>query len=138
MTVGHYLEEFHGLPVFPFQDTASDTRGDLPDAAAVAWRLSSPTYCEDDDEQWGAQFERFLKTVDVGRVRALVVGGWDEAYENSSADIVTALIAANDRLTSLEAVFLGDMTGEDCEISWISQRQFSEVRSLQIRYATAA
>lgn len=131
MTVGHYLEEFHGLPVFPFQDTESDTRVELPDAAAVAWRISSPTYCEDDDEQWGPQFERFLKTVDVGRVRALVVGGWDEAYENSSADIVTALIAANNRLTSLEAVFLGDMTGEDCEISWIVQ---SDVTPLLAAY----
>ncbi|MFF9065720.1 STM4015 family protein [Streptomyces sp. NPDC014891] len=131
MTVGHYLEEFHGLPVFPFPDTDADGRVALPDAAAVAWRLSSPTYCESDDEQWGARFERFLKTVDTGRVRALVVGGWDEAYENSSADIVTALIAANDRLTSLEAVFLGDMTGEDCEISWIIQ---SDVTPLLAAY----
>ncbi|MEU7700566.1 STM4015 family protein [Streptomyces sp. NPDC015492] len=131
MTVGQYLEEFHGLPVFAFPDADTDGRVPLPDAAAVAWRISSPTYCESDDEQWGARFERFLKTVDTGRVRALVVGGWDEAYENSSADIVTALIAANDRLTSLEAVFLGDMTGEDCEISWIIQ---SDVTPLLAAY----
>ncbi|WP_328941502.1 hypothetical protein OG259_07465 [Streptomyces sp. NBC_00250] len=136
MTVGHYIEEFHGLPVFHFPDT--DTEIELPDAAAVAWRLSSPTYCEDDDEQWGARFERFLKTVDVGRVRALVVGGWDEAYENSSADIVTALIAANNRFTTLEAVFLGDMTGEDCEISWIPQPVIRGANDLQDFYSIAA
>ncbi|MFH9726582.1 STM4015 family protein [Streptomyces sp. NPDC017254] len=129
MTVGHYLKEFHGLPVFPFPD--ADTRVELPDAAAVAWRLSSPTYCDGDDEQWEARFERFLKSVDAGRVRALVVGGWDEAYENSSAGIVTALMGANNRLTALEAVFLGDMTGEDCEISWIVQ---SDVTPLLAAY----
>ncbi|WP_406333829.1 STM4015 family protein [Streptomyces zaomyceticus] len=129
MTVGHYLKEFHGLPVFHFPDT--DTPAELPDAAAVAWRISAPTYCDSDDEQWEVLFERFLKSVDAGRVRALVVGGWDEAYETSSAGIVTALMAANNRLTALEAVFLGDMTGEDCEISWIVQ---SDVTPLLAAY----
>ncbi|MER5965774.1 STM4015 family protein [Streptomyces sp. NPDC002057] len=119
MTVDHHLQEFHGLPVFDFP--AEDARVELPDAAAVAWRISSPTYCDPEDEQWGPLFERFLKTVDTGRVRAVVVGGWNEAYETSSAGIVTALMAANNRLTDLEAVFLGDMESEDCEISWIVQ-----------------
>ncbi|MFJ8660619.1 STM4015 family protein [Streptomyces sp. NPDC093795] len=129
MTVDHHTREFHDLPVFDFP--AEDARVELPDAAAVAWRISSPTYCEPEDEQWGPLFERFLKTVDTGRVRALVVGGWDEAYETSSAAIVAALIGANDRLTALEAVFLGDMTSEDCEISWIIQ---SDVTPLLAAY----
>ncbi|MEU2116290.1 STM4015 family protein [Streptomyces sp. NPDC016459] len=129
MTVHHHMREFHDLPVFDFP--AADAPVELPDAAAVAWRISSPTYCDPGDEQWGPLFERFLKTVDAGRVRALVVGGWDEAYENSSADIVTALIGAADRLTGLEAVFLGDMLSEDCEISWIVQ---SDVTPLLAAY----
>ncbi|MFD3570338.1 STM4015 family protein [Streptomyces sp. NPDC058667] len=129
MTVHHHMREFHDLPVFDFP--AADAPVELPDAAAVAWRISSPTYCDPGDEQWGPLFERFLKTVDTGRVRALVVGGWDEAYENSSADIVTALIGAADRLTALEAVFLGDMLSEDCEISWIVQ---SDVTPLLAAY----
>ncbi|MFE7599247.1 STM4015 family protein [Streptomyces sp. NPDC057494] len=129
MTVGTYLQEFHGLPVFDFP--GADAQVELPVTDAVAWRISAPTYSDPGDELWGPQFERFLKTVDPGRVRALVVGGWDEAYENSSADIVTALIGANNRLTGLEAVFLGDMTGEDCEISWIIQ---SDVTPLLAAY----
>ncbi|MEV6249749.1 STM4015 family protein [Streptomyces sp. NPDC051742] len=129
MTVGHHMREFHDLPVFEFP--AEDARVELPDAAAVAWRLSAPTYSEPEDELWEPLFERFLKTVDTGRVRAVVVGGWDEAYENSSADIVTALIGANNRLTGLEAVFLGDMDSEDCEISWIIQ---SDVTPLLAAY----
>ncbi|KOG28978.1 MULTISPECIES: STM4015 family protein [Streptomyces] len=129
MTVGHYLQEFHGLPVFDFP--AEDARVELPEADRVAWRISAPTYSDPGDELWGPQFERFLKTVDARRVRALVVGGWDEAYETSSADIVTALIGANNRLTGLAAVFIGDMTGEDCEISWIVQ---SDVTPLLAAY----
>ncbi|MEU1230248.1 STM4015 family protein [Streptomyces sp. NPDC005828] len=129
MTVGTHLQELHGLPVFDFPD--ADAQVELPATDSVAWRISAPTYSDPGDELWGQQFERFLKTVDTGRVRALVVGGWDEAYENSSADIVTALIGANNRLTALEAVFLGDMTGEDCEISWIIQ---SDVTPLLAAY----
>ncbi|MFJ6407735.1 STM4015 family protein [Streptomyces hydrogenans] len=129
MTIGAHLEEFHGLPVFDLPDPES--RAALPDAAAVAWRLSSPTYRDADEESWSAVFERFLKTVDTGRVRALVVGGWEDAYDTSSAPVVTALMGANDRLTALEAVFLGDMTFEDCEISWIVQ---SDVTPLLAAY----
>ncbi|GGY37129.1 STM4015 family protein [Streptomyces omiyaensis] len=129
MPIGVHLEEFHGLPVFDFPDAGS--RAGLPDAAAVAWRLSSPTYRDAEDEEWHALFARFLATVDTRRVRALVVGGWEDAYDTSSAAIVTALIGANDRLTALEAVFLGDMTFEDCEISWIVQ---SDVAPLLAAY----
>ncbi|MFE6228296.1 STM4015 family protein [Streptomyces sp. NPDC057854] len=129
MTIGAYLEEFHGLPVFDF---AGAEPGDaLPDAAAVAWRVSGPTYRDADDPEWDGLFGQFLKSVDTRRVRAIVVGGWEDAYETSSAGIVTALIAANDRLTGLEAVFLGDMTVEDCEISWIVQ---SDVTPLLAAY----
>ncbi|MEV5972343.1 STM4015 family protein [Streptomyces sp. NPDC051921] len=129
MTIGVHLQEFHGLPVFEFP--APGAAAELPDAAAVAWRLSAPTYADPEDEQWQPLFERFLATVDTARVRAVVVGGWDEPYETSSAGIVTALMGANDRLTGLEAVFLGDMTFEDCEISWIVQ---SDVTPLLAAY----
>ncbi|TXS32182.1 leucine-rich repeat domain-containing protein [Streptomyces sp. ms191] len=129
MTISGHLQELHGLPVFDFPERGSSVG--LPDAASVAWRVSAPTYCEADDEQWEQVFARFLADVDVRQVRALVVGGWDEAYETSSAEIVTALVGANNRLTGLEALFLGDMTFEDCEISWIQQ---SDVTPLLAAY----
>ncbi|MDT9689981.1 STM4015 family protein [Streptomyces sp. P9(2023)] len=121
MTISADMQEFHGLPVFEFPERDDDV-DDLPDPASVAWRISGATYCDPEDEQWEQVFARFLAAVDTNQVRALVVGGWDEAYDSSSAAIVTALVeAAGDRLASLEAVFLGDMTFEDCEISWIQQ-----------------
>ncbi|MFE1343487.1 STM4015 family protein [Streptomyces sp. NPDC058757] len=129
MTIGAHLEEFHGLPVFDLPD--AESRAGLPDAASVAWRLSSPTYRDADEEGWAAVFERFLRTVDTTRVRAIVVGSWEDAYDTSSAPVVTALMGANNRLTALEAVFLGDMTFEDCEISWIVQ---SDVTPLLAAY----
>ncbi|MFD7319805.1 STM4015 family protein [Streptomyces sp. NPDC059875] len=129
MTISGYLQELNGLPTFDFPDR--DSTVELPDAASVAWRVSAPTYSEPGDEQWEQLFARFLADVDTARVRALVVGGWDEAYETSSAEIVAALVAAKDRLPALEAVFLGDMGFEDCEISWIQQ---SDVTPLLAAY----
>ncbi|MGW5421157.1 STM4015 family protein [Streptomyces sp. NPDC003943] len=129
MTIRDYLREFHGLPVFQFP--VPGVPAELPDPDAVAWRLFAATYAEDDDELWQPLFERFLATVDTTRVRAIVVGGWDEAYDTSSAAIVEALAGAKDRLPALEAVFLGDMLSEDCEISWIMQ---SDVTPLLAAY----
>lgn len=132
MPLGDYLKVFHDLPVFEFP--APGAPAELPDPASVAWRLSAPTYAEpDEDEPWQTLFTRFLATVDTARVRAVVVGGWEEAYDEdcSSAAVVKALVAAKDRLSGLEAVFLGDMLSEDCEISWIAQ---SDVTPLLAAY----
>ncbi|MFI8962026.1 hypothetical protein ACIGO8_07915 [Streptomyces sp. NPDC053493] len=129
MTVSHYLQGLGGLPTFDFPERDADVT--LPDPAAVAWRLSAPTYCDAGDEQWEPRFERFLAAVDTTRVRALIVGGWDEAYETSSEGIVKALVDARDRLPALEAVFIGDMLSEDCEISWIAQTLLDHSSNLQ-------
>ncbi|MET7638572.1 STM4015 family protein [Streptomyces sp. NPDC005438] len=118
MTISDHLEQFHGLDVvtFPGPDESTDR---LPEADAVAWRLTADPY--DAEEQWQEAFARFLSTVDPSRVRALVVGSWPEAYEESSASVVEALVAARERLPALRGLFLGDITGEECEISWIVQ-----------------
>src|SRR5436305_4106160 len=36
-----------------------------------------------------------------------------------SAEVVEALVAGRDRLPNLRALFFGDITYEECEISWI-------------------
>ncbi|MFG2332913.1 STM4015 family protein [Streptomyces sp. NPDC048604] len=129
MTIGSHLEELRGLPVFEFPEPGSTVP--LPEPESVAWRISGPTYRDGDEEDWPEVFDRFLAAVDTRRVRSLVVGGWEDAYETDSAPIVARLIAANNRLTALESVFLGDMTFEDCEISWIQQ---SDVTPLLAAY----
>ncbi|MHC5908309.1 STM4015 family protein [Streptomyces sp. S6] len=117
MTVHQHLQTFHGLPVRPLPHP-KDNR-ERPDADSVAWRVSSEVY--DSGEEWTAVFARFLDTVDSTRVRAIVVGAWEEAYETDAAEVVGAITAARDRLPALRALFLGDMTSEECEISWIQQ-----------------
>ncbi|MFC8371066.1 STM4015 family protein [Streptomyces sp. NPDC057239] len=126
MTIGGHLEELYGLPAFTFPGPGETPR-ELPGPEAVAWRITADTY--DAEEQWTEAFARFCSAVDTTRVRALVVGAWEDAYERSSADIVEALVAARDRLPGLRALFLGDMHSEECEISWITQTDVTPLLS---------
>ncbi|MFE6998791.1 STM4015 family protein [Streptomyces griseus] len=112
-----HLHEFGGLPVVDFQHTSEG--GPRPAADTVAWRVSVDPY--DDDRPWEEEFADFLEQVDPAGVRALVIGQWGEAYEETSSVPIGLVMAAADRLSSLEAVFVGDLEAEQAEITWIQQ-----------------
>lgn len=137
MTVSEHMKEWHGLPVFDFPDPT--TEAELPAAGEVAWRIAVEPY-DSEPETWPAAFARFLAAVDTTRVRALIVGQWGEAYEDSVALVVDALVAAKDRLPALRALFVGDITYEQAEITWIEQGDvtpllaaFPELRAFGVR-----
>ncbi|CAL9362651.1 hypothetical protein SUDANB15_00687 [Streptomyces sp. enrichment culture] len=117
MTIGGHLEELYGLPAFTFPGTGETTG--LPEPDAVAWRIAAATY--DAGNAWTEVFARFCAAVDTTRVRALIVGVWEDAYDSAPSHVIEALVAARDRLPALRAVFLGDIVFEECEISWITQ-----------------
>ncbi|WP_030076451.1 STM4015 family protein [Streptomyces baarnensis] len=116
-----HLHEFGGLPAVDFQRTTDG--GSRPAADAAAWRLYVDPYGgdEDRDRPWAEEFADFLDSVDPAGVRALIIGQWGEAYEENSSVPIGLLIAAADRLTSLESVFIGDLEVEEAEITWIQQ-----------------
>ncbi|MFI6079945.1 STM4015 family protein [Streptomyces sp. NPDC051217] len=119
MTISSHLQELDGLPAFDFPTPEAEPKTTLPDAGSVAWRIAADVY--DSEEEWESAFARFLKAVDTTEVRALIIGAWSEAYESSPDGVIGALVAASGQLPSLGALFLGDMTYEECEISWINQ-----------------
>ncbi|MEV5263375.1 STM4015 family protein [Streptomyces anulatus] len=126
-----HLHEFGGLPVADFQHTTDE--GSWPAADTVAWRVSVDPY--DDDRPWEEEFADFLDKVDPSGVRALIIGQWGEAYEENSSVPIDLVIAAADRLTSLEAVFVGDLEAEQAEITWIQQ---SDVTALLTAFPALA
>lgn len=125
MSPVEHLQELHGLPAFDFPTPGA--RQELPEADAVAWRLAVDPYGDSSDEEFGDLWDRFLDSVDPAGVRAIVVGQWGEAYENDSSGIVRRLVDARDRLTGLQAVFIGDLEMEEAEISWIEQSDVTPV-----------
>ncbi|MFF6906803.1 STM4015 family protein [Streptomyces sp. NPDC012389] len=114
-----HLQAFGGLPAVDFQH--KDRPADRPAADDVAWRISVDPYGDDDDRSWEEEFAGFLDAVDPAGVKVLIIGQWGEAYEEDSSVPINLVIAAADRLTSLEAVFVGDLEAEQAEITWIEQ-----------------
>jgi hypothetical protein len=117
MTINSNLESFAGRQVVDF---APDNAA-VGDPAAVAWRLRLESY-GDDRRSFDELFDQFLETVAADRVEALVVGTWAaEMYDVTAEVVVRRLSADAARLPGLRSLFLGDITFEEFEISWIRQ-----------------
>lgn len=119
--IGDHLSDFDGLCVVDWPLTGRDAKRGLPGGPGdFAWRISAEEYLS--DETWPEVFESFAEAVDLGQVRALVVGVWNELLEEGvSAEAARTLAAAGDRLPALRALFFGDITYQEAEISWIRQ-----------------
>ncbi|QBJ96231.1 leucine-rich repeat domain-containing protein [Rhodococcus sp. ABRD24] len=110
--------EFQGLPVTEFPSDP-DPAASTPPQGPVAWRISVPTH--EAPVAWPEAFDTFRAAVDPSTVQAIVVGSWADPYDEGSGPVVEALVAAAGEFPALRSLFLGDMTAEDCEISWIVQ-----------------
>ena len=109
------LRTYYGLPVVDFH-----AKSPLPDLEKTAVRLRVDF--EAPDGAWLDLLESFVAARGSKLARAVVVGHWGEvgAGEGSSG-VVEALLEAVPDLPALEALFVGDMTYEECEVSWITQ-----------------
>ena len=66
----------------------------------------------------------FLEKTDKNALEALIIGMWGDPYESGADEVMAALIAHAPQLPNLRALFIGDMTYEECEISWIVQGSY--------------
>ena len=83
-----------------------------------------------DESEAGQTFEalfgRFVADPACVDVEALVIGDWGRSSEgNGSEKVVEALVSVRDRLAKLRALFLGELTVDEAEISWIQQSDVS-------------
>ncbi|MFJ6462918.1 STM4015 family protein [Streptomyces sp. NPDC091387] len=116
-------EVFHGLPVLtlPFLDGA-EVRA-LPAAESVAWRLD----CGQEQVTFPELWQHFLDTVDTAGVRALLIGPWWQDEYCGLAPVVEQFASAAGRFTDLRALFLADVVGEECEVSWLDMCDITPV-----------
>lgn len=123
MTISEQGESFAGYPIVSWEPDDPET-----DYSRRAIRISVSYDEADEGSTWTDKFADFLEQPNVDRLEVLVIGCWEEtATGESSARIVEALVDAKDTLANLRAIFFGDITYEESEISWIEQ---SDVSSL--------
>ena len=120
MGVRRHLEEYAGLPVFRF-DHETGPDDDLPPAAEAAWHVGT----DFDEEPFDDVFARFLRAVDTTAITALIIGHWGGEFDTHSSDPVALLVDAAGSLPNVRALFLGDVTWEQAEISWIEHSDIS-------------
>ncbi|MEV0746548.1 STM4015 family protein [Streptomyces sp. NPDC050273] len=116
---------FHGLPVFtlPPPGEGGPDPAALPRADSVAWRLD----CTWEGPAFPEIWQHFLDTVDPGGVHALLIGPWWPDDYTSFAPVAELIAKDAGRFPALRALFLADVTGEECEVSWL---EMSDVTGL--------
>lgn len=120
MTVSENLETFAGKPVEDYNQKTGLRR---PEEVAYRVRIAYDEY--EDGSEICAALNRVLDEPNSSRLEALVIGAWDYESSTNSAAIVELLSGAAERLPGLRALFLGDITYEEQEISWIQQSDVS-------------
>lgn len=125
MTDIEHPETFHGLPVFTLPPPGDEGAVPvaLPAADAVAWRLD----CVGEGPGFPALWQHFLDTVDPAGVRALLIGPWWPDDYTSFAPVADLIASDAGRLPALCGLFLADVIGEECEVSWL---EMSDITSL--------
>ncbi|HET9655168.1 MAG TPA: STM4015 family protein [Kineosporiaceae bacterium] len=115
MTFNDHLTSFAGRPVVdvPAGEPLPAVEG------PVAWRLSE--WDDDWDEgvpspKFAAAFDDFVREHGPS-VESLVIGAWGYAAFNPAP--IGQLIRLAPALPALRSLFLGDMTSEECEVSWM-------------------
>jgi hypothetical protein len=116
MTVSKHDSTFAGRPIEQFSGAIQN-----PDAAI---RVSVEYDQWEDGTRVADLIDALSKDPQASRVRALVIGPWDyESDESAVTPIYEKLCepAVVEKLRGLTALFLGDITYEEQEISWIGQ-----------------
>ncbi len=80
---------------------------------------------------WSDRFADFLALPSVEKTTGLVIGPWWELDDgNGPIDhVIETLVSAAPQLPNLRALFVGDITSEESEISWIEQDDLSPLLS---------
>jgi hypothetical protein len=121
VTINNHLTVFEDLPVAEFTG-----EGCVPSTASNAIRLSLDWDAFDKGKTFIDLFASFLADPSCVEVQALLIGDWGGAGQgDGSAPVVEALVSGHDRLKKLRALFLGEITVSESEISWINQSDVS-------------
>jgi hypothetical protein len=112
--VGQNLTTFNGKPVQDY------TTGN-PIAPGTCYRLRLDWDAYENGGNLAEMLTAFLENPAAGELTELVIGNYAPECDNDSSALAAVLVASAAKLPKLEALFFGDITYEEQEISWIQQ-----------------
>ncbi|MEM7246206.1 MAG: STM4015 family protein [Acidobacteriota bacterium] len=80
-----------------------------------------------EDQNFDADLDHFLASDHAARATAIVIGCWspEDMYDTPAETIIGKLAGSSGKLPNLAAIYLGDITRDECEMSWIKQSDLS-------------
>jgi len=87
----------------------------------VAYRVMLEDY-DDETEDFVKLLQELGEDANADKLKGLVLGSWGgeaTCVGEGGQEVIDALLSLKDKLPELEAVFLGDILQEECEVSWI-------------------
>ncbi|MBD0400430.1 STM4015 family protein [Flammeovirga sp. EKP202] len=84
-------------------------------------------YMDDEDQKLIELIDAFLKDPNLKEVVGLSIGIWADAYDSDCESIINKLVQEKEHLQHIEALFIGDMDYDECEISWIQQTNLNAI-----------
>lgn len=118
MVFSENAESFGGKTIADY-----DPESPLPDPTE-----SIPRVRVDFDAETSAveMLQRLLADPAAEQLTGLVIGMWDgEMMDAGPDELVELLCASSDQLPNLRSLFIGDVTFEECEVSWMNLTDLS-------------
>src|SRR5215471_10752747 len=117
MPISDSLSEFKGKKVVDWDGKARPA-----DFVAKVFRVRVEYDEADEGVTLSEKIAAVIDTAGSDQIESLVIGAWQpDDTEADSSGVVEALVSARDKLPRLRNLFIGDITFEECEISWIQQ-----------------
>lgn len=118
--VAEHISTFQNKPV---QDYSPATG--ISDPEKIVYRVK--VSYDDESTTIGDMIEAFSRDPQAGKVKALVIGQFNFELSESTDDVVDKLVELKDIFKDLKALFIGDITVDECEMSWIQQTDINPI-----------
>ncbi|WP_129598626.1 STM4015 family protein [Anaerophilus nitritogenes] len=82
---------------------------------------------EDGDKDASTLVKEILEDKDLKDIKELIIGCWGEAYDTSAQQILDGIVENKEKFQHIESLFVGDMSYEECEVSWIIQGNYNNL-----------
>lgn len=124
MPVYEHAQELFGKPVEEWRPGVS-----LDDPSGTAYRIAIDYDEAEAGVTWEERFAEFFSLPNASAVTSIVIGVWGNVGDplGDSISVVKTLSEARDKLPALRALFVGDIVGEEFEISWIEQSDMAPI-----------